>query len=743
MYLKSVEINGFKSFAKKSFFDFNSPISAIVGPNGSGKSNVAEAFRFVLGEQSMKSMRGKRGEDLIFNGSQDTPKASRASVKLVFDNSRRVFPTIDFSEVVLERAVHRDGTNEYSLNGGRVRLKDILELLSSAHIGASGHHIISQGEADRILSSNPKERKDMIEDALGLKAYQYKKEESERKLEKTRENMREVEGLRREITPHLKFLRKQMEKVARTEELRNTLSQAAAEFFGVETNFLSQELKKVSAEISPIKSELLNIHKNIQEARNKLEAGSKVHELSKDLQSAEKSREEIRQEINNVLRELGRLEGEASALKRVTEKAHTAISYDVAKTFLERLTELVGDLKVAALKGDVTQVKLQAEALEKQIKDFRNANQNDGGEEKNELLKLLSEKEKLSNNLVNLKKQEEEFVKQYTALSFDVEAEKEGSRSAEKAVYELLSKEKDLKGQELVLLQHERELTMRSDELKRNMAEVGALVGRAFLEEVSKKVTRGNFAPEEFETKRKEIERMKVRFEEAGIGGTADIEKEFNEVSERDAFLEKELVDLNSSAESLQNLIAELSEKLENDFELGLTKINKAFEEFFAILFGGGHANLVVKSVKKKVKKTEDDEEVEGEVADPESQDGEREESGIDINVSLPRKKTSGLMMLSGGERALTSIALIFAMSQVNPPPFIILDETDAALDEANSRRYGEMVENLAAKSQLIVITHNRETMSHAGVIYGVTMGGSGISKVLSISFADAEAVAK
>src|SRR5689334_14403498 len=130
MYLKSIEITGFKSFAKKSFFDFNSPISAIVGPNGSGKSNVSEAFRFVLGEQSMKSMRGKRGEDLIFNGSQDTPKGSRATVKLTFDNSRRVFPTIDFSEVVLERTVSRDGTNDYSLNGSKVRLKDIFELLS-------------------------------------------------------------------------------------------------------------------------------------------------------------------------------------------------------------------------------------------------------------------------------------------------------------------------------------------------------------------------------------------------------------------------------------------------------------------------------------------------------------------------------------------------------------------------------------------------------------------------------------
>ena len=119
------------------------------------------------------------------------------------------------------------------------------------------------------------------------------------------------------------------------------------------------------------------------------------------------------------------------------------------------------------------------------------------------------------------------------------------------------------------------------------------------------------------------------------------------------------------------------------------------------------------------------------------------EQTGIDIAVSLPRKKIRGLVMLSGGERALTSIALLFAVSQVNPPPFMILDETDAALDEANSRKYGDMLENLSEVSQLIVITHNRETMSRAGVLYGVTMDGDATSKLLSVKLEEAEAIAK
>src|SRR5438552_6807158 len=141
--LKRLEIVGFKSFAKKTVLDFSSATTSIVGPNGSGKSNVAEAFRFALGEQSMKSMRGKRAEDLIWGGSHSMPRANRAAVVIVFDNSRRAFK-IDFDEVTIERAVFRDGTSEYSINGSRVRLRDIAELLASANIGETGHHIISQ-----------------------------------------------------------------------------------------------------------------------------------------------------------------------------------------------------------------------------------------------------------------------------------------------------------------------------------------------------------------------------------------------------------------------------------------------------------------------------------------------------------------------------------------------------------------------------------------------------------------------
>jgi chromosome segregation protein len=250
------------------------------------------------------------------------------------------------------------------------------------------------------------------------------------------------------------------------------------------------------------------------------------------------------------------------------------------------------------------------------------------------------------------------------------------------------------------------------------------------------------------EERKRQIEKGKVRLEDAGVGNGADVLKEFKETEERDLYLAKELLDLEKAAESLTLLIADLDQRLTTEFKEGIHKINSQFQEFFALMFGGGTASLEVIREKKRKRKDvglaalEGDEAVALAIEEAEAAEEEGHE-GVEIQVTLPRKKIRGLEMLSGGERALTSIALLFAISQVNPPPFIILDETDAALDEANSRKYGDMIENLSKLSQLILITHNRETMSRAGVLYGVTMGAEGASKLLSIQFDQAVLVAK
>lgn len=702
MYLKSIELSGFKSFAKKNGFEFNSPISAIVGPNGSGKSNVAEAFRFVLGEQSIKSMRGKRGEDLIWNGSTDSPRAGRASVKVVFDNSRKVFD-FDFPEVSIERVVHRDGLNEYSVNGSQVRLKDVLELLASAHIGSSGHHIISQGEADKILSATPKDRKAMVEDALGLKIYQYKRLESERKLKKTFENIGQVEALRKEIAPHLRFLSKQVEKLEKTEAERNELQVLALEYFKREDVYLSNLRETLAKERKPIDEAIKKLSKESEEAK-------KVVEFESSLNKA-------REEKDDLMRELGKLDGLIFSEERLVENEKKLAASDEHKTV--RLKE------VESLFQEVSLLQTIAEVFAK-IKDFiRDRKHNTDS-------KLIAEAE------ARIKDFKGKRIELEKALKIAREKEIQISE-AEKALLLTKSLENELSSKLSVVKAREERLQLEEQEFKRELEEVAHITGAEVLR-FKDFDAKGEEDRAKQDERKHTIQRLKIRLEDANIAGMGEIQKEYRDTSERDAFLERELSDLHKSAETLEEIVKDLEKRLAMEFSSGLEKINKEFEKLFSTMFGGGEAELILTKEVGKRSNLGNLERLDLEEAD---EDDESIEEGLDIKVNLPKKKIKGLMMLSGGERALTSIALIFAISQVNPPPFIILDETDAALDESNSRKYGDLVEILSKKSQLILITHNRETMSRAGIIYGVTMGSNGVSKLLSISFDQAVEVAK
>jgi len=723
MHLKQLEISGFKSFAKKTSFDFDSRVVGIVGPNGSGKSNVAESIRFVLGEQSMKSMRGKRGEDMIWNGSNQVPRMSRASVSITFDNASR-FLNIDFDEVIIERVVHRDGTNEYRLNGSTVRLKDILELLAGANIGQTGHHIISQGEADKILAASPKDRREMLEDALGLKVFQYKKDESTRKLERTEENMRQVEALRREVAPHLRFLRKQVEKIQKAETLREEAKTRFAAFFAREDAYLQKEKRSLEVVQKEKKVALESIVGEVNSAKQAL-ADAPGDVRAKEIVRISDELEAVRGEKNGALRTAARLEGQIEALQnagiestisaqelsRLIEEAEAEMNS--ARTALDTLVSFAQNLlqRLRSLMDQGNGAKSEIESLQKQRVEAQEKEQ------------TLSQKESaLARELENIRKELD-----------DVKAEE---RDQERLVFELTARERDVR-HELSMLQSQLDrLSLEEDEFKRELTEAATLIGREVLRYENHMVD--EISRDEQEKEKRELQKIKIRIEEMGAGGGDDVLREFKEAQEREEHLEKELTDLETSKESLKTLITELDEELRARFKEGLTEINTQFSHFFSLMFDGGSASLVLTKEPVRRPRSLEDEDDNG-IPD----DMEKTIEGIDISLTIPRKRIRSLTMLSGGERALTSIALIFAMSSVNPPPFVVLDETDAALDEANSRRYGDMVEQLAKKSQLVVITHNRETMSRAGILYGVTMGDSGVSKVLSVKLEEAVQVAK
>jgi chromosome segregation protein len=732
MYLKSIELTGFKSFGKKISLEFGSRIAAIVGPNGSGKSNVADGFRFVLGEQSMKSMRGKRGEDMIWGGSPALPRMNRAAVKLIFDNSKRLLD-IDFSDVILERIVHRDGQNEYLLNGSQVRLKDVIRLLAGANIGGSGYQIISQGEADRILNASPRERREMVEDALGLKLYQHKKAESERKLEETAVNIDKTKSLRRELAPHLKFLQVQVEKIEKAREMKEELAELLRDYLARENAWITMESTRLSDEIEEIAGMIRELEARLREAqktKGKKDDGARDAMLH-ELEGLQRKLSDARQKREDIVRELGRAEG---ALEATNVTVETIVPAPHVRDFVRSVSET---LEMAEATEDISRIRSLLSDVRARIATFI------GGLSSMAPITNKEAEDAVSRLGANLKKAEEEESR----LAVEMEKVRGEMTRVREAAFEAekdeVAAEAELRGAQsrLIALKAEKEhVALEKRRYEEEVREGIALIGSAITGWERSEVPEGALSEErsEQEKRRRAVERLKIKIEEAGVGGGDAVMKEFKQTEERDAFLAKELEDLEKSSRALLDIIAELEETIDERFQDGLKHINEALDAFFAKLFGGGHAKLFVEEP-RRVRRAR------GEDMDEMDEVPEEEElyAGLSIDVSLPRKKIRGLEVLSGGERALTSIALIFSMSQVNPPPFLILDETDAALDEANSRRYADMIMELGKKSQLIVITHNRATMSAAGELYGVTMGQDGVSKVLSVKLEEAERVAK
>lgn len=750
MYLTSLELTGFKSFAKKTELDFTAPITAVVGPNGSGKTNVSDGLRFVLGEQSSKAMRGKRGEDLIWNGSQALARGNRAAVKVVFDNHSRLF-TIDVDEVVVERVVHRDGANEYTLNGSRVRLKDVSELLAQANIGSSGHHLISQGEADRVLSVSPRERRAFIEDALGLRLYHYRIEDARRKLERTEENKRQVILLRKEHAPHLSFLERQMEKIARARSLREELREAYRGYFIRERLFMLLEKERLAG----LRDEPERALKEVCKERDALPETAHV--------VADTSLFRLRGEREAALRVLREKKAEASLLVGRLEGQLELLS---AKEEEAREERPVPFADIAAIRDEAAQEAHRAitegESMERWRSAFHTFVERLRGlletyartEPKEEVARrdLMVRKEEALHALTELEREERAHEAELKTMR-DAEAEeRETYHASKERRLELIARERELQADLERIRVREEEYGKREEAFGREVDEAVALIGeeaRDLARHDMVEAGRADIAPEEvleedaeaLLKRRRDLERLKVRLEEAGAANAADIEKEYTEAKERDAFHMRELEDLEQAHLSLEQVIADLEAELSRKFGEGIARISTEFQKFFQIIFDGGTAEIFPVEEKKARRAHE--------FLDGDSDDTSEEEmvaeteQGVDVSISLPNKRLKGLTMLSGGERALTSIALIFAMAEVSAPPFILLDETDAALDEANSRRYGDMVEALSKKSQLILITHNRETMSRAGILYGVTMGSDGVSRLLSVKFDDAIKVAK
>jgi len=753
MYLKSLHIVGFKSFAQKVHLEFPHGMTAVVGPNGSGKSNLVEALRWVMGEQSMKSLRAKKSEELIYTGSANVPRQSRAEVEITLDNTDRVFP-LDFDEVVITRKVFRDGESEYLLNRSQVRLKDIIEGLAKARIGVSGYSVIGQGLADALLDASPMERKDMIDEALGLKEFQLKKKESLDKLKQTKNNIAQSDAIVGELTPHLRFLRRQAGKIEQRKIIEEHLKDVILFFCAKELEILEtahlgfdQERKSITQNIARAQEELSATEQLLAKQSAVGEGGVslEIEKLQEDLNAWQDKKMSHERDLARVEVQLAVQESKRQATEDIPVTKEYIVS--ALRNIYTALSSMDAVEDIGVLRGGVKNAIALFNTLIAEIESGKKTVQRD-----------ISPIEEAINTL---SKEKEAIIIRRNEADANIMSARNAMREKQRGISDERQKIFDLKDRqhakrmelskcndELVMVgEREQRLISRKRDFEQEMAflnetEQQMVNEKKVFEKLSIRDRKETLESFDADALRREIEKLKARLEVAQ-DVDPDIEKEYEETKTRYEFLVAQLEDLKKSSETLKEIIKELDDRIETIFKDGFKVVNEEFNKFFRMLFSGGKASLVRKTqVAIKVKSPEEGTEEET-ISDEQQPEEllEEKEAGIEISVDLPGKRVHSAEALSGGERSLTSVALLFALVSFASPPFLVVDEVDAALDESNSFRFAKILKDLSMKTQFIAITHNRETMRQSDVLYGLTMNKDGISNMLSIRFEEAEKV--
>lgn len=922
MFLKSLEVFGFKSFVDRTRIEFSEGITALVGPNGCGKSNVVDAVKWVLGEQSAKNMRAEKMEDIIFNGTETRKALNVAEITLTIANENGLLP-LDVSEIMIKRRLYRSGESEYYINNTQVKLKDVRELFWDTGVGKAAYSVMEQGKIDQILSSKPEDRRYLFEEAAGITRFKAKRAEAERKLERTEENMRQVEGIMGEVKRSYDTLKVQAEKAVKCRSLREEIFNYELDIqllklksFTIDRDRRANELKKVEtlrneakADIDAINASLaenmeevnamevrfvalqkeiygLAVEKNEKDKQAKqlnerhteikqklsvLEGRKSMQEerieiLREDIDTQEASLHQNRRRVDEITSNINSFEDNITlAGTQITENDKQAADYEnqilevenqriVYQKDLESITEdIVTELdsklkdagyssancaaakeKVDTLLGKINAVAVGRKNIFNDFIAIKGPSERDIDKFAQGAVQAFSELEELSSQLgqaINeyaasspqfiddflapegiitkkrsidrkigeldqrvadfkekiaaLKSQNSQLVvkiDEYRSTLEDLRIQKAQMhtqiQSAEDKIRIL---RRDLASQENVLRDLENEIfteNKRFEELHQQVleieGEIASIEHKGFaltseLENLEKDISSRNSDVSgkkesvkqktadmakyqvqlekytlELATNETEIKNLKENFRDTHSRDLMEFEErmftittpsaelreklsasrqamkelgnvnlsapeEFQEAKERYDFLSSQIADLQKAKDDLQRITEEIRAESTELFLATYNKIKKNFHNMFRRLFGGGRAELKLLNPNNVL------------------------ESGVDIFAQPPGKKLENIALLSGGEKTMTAVALLFATYMVRPSPFCLLDEIDAALDEQNVSRFIHTLRDFANVSQYIVITHNKKTVSGAGTVLGVTMEESGVSKIITI----------
>lgn len=926
MFLKSVELYGFKSFADRTKFEFSDGITSLLGPNGSGKSNVVDSIKWVLGTQAPSAIRAGKREDVIFNGTDFRKPMPMCEVILTLNNEEH-FLNIDAAEVEIKRRMFRNGDNEYYINRTRALLRDVKELFMDTGVGKSSYSILEQGKIDQILSLKPEDRRYIFEEASGISKFKQQSDDAAKKLQKTDDNMAQVELLLREAEKVYNSRKGQLDKVlkhrelsARKEALEVDLQLSYVQSLTKLKQYREEEQKKFEEEAAQIDATMdtvragltkqqdeldelrhqrdvlsESLHRN-EERLNSFDAQIKIYndrydevsQRSKDAEiKAQQYRDRIEKDNLRLEEKLGMLDSLAQNIeltrtsiekaseeieKLQADKIRHQLDIDDLNKLIEglsdervKITQQISDLandianrleenikgsgyssvvrakaekklfeelarakkilgerieflrQISSVNFD-SKVFTQAlddadESLLTELDEIKGLFQEYSGtiptfldefvapqgtlakkagldssleqsyaketESRNRIADLNAEIERLGRMLIlkesdlrDLRDDEIQFRSQHSALKdsiadlkrslqqmeFDFSDASHSLEAEQDKVNEVLEMIDDVKNRKKEAL----------EDIKQIKTEIGALT--ISIEEMSNKIASENSQFQEKFNRRQELiseiaravenvrnlgEQIQSRYTEFfdntgkslkefndheitaavdDIKNELDLvkkriqdlgyinymaEDEYNEAKKNFDFYSKNMDDLNKAKADLEEVIAEIKRQSEEMFLQTYNQIADNFQEMYSTLFGGGRAEL----------RLTDDENV--------------LESGIDIFAQPPGKKLLNMQLLSGGERSMTAVALLFATYMVKPSPFCILDEIDAALDARNIGAFLRVLEKFDDKSQFIIITHNKNTVLGSNSLLGVTQQELGVSKMIGYRLEDIKDIDK
>ena len=863
MYLKAVNINGFKSFSENTNIDFTNKVNVVVGPNGSGKSNVVDAISWVLGTQSPGTLRTNKMEDVIFAGTEKLSQKGFAEVNLNFEVDADKFNGTD--EISIGRKLYRDGQSEYFMNGLNCRLLDIQEFLSDVGIGKQQHTIISQGQIAEILNSKPEDHRITIEEAAGILPFKLKKDKALRRIESGEKEIKRAKDVIREIKKQLKPLKEQAEQATVHEESVNKLKQLKIKFnilnyqkYNNKNKIIKNELIKINKDLEDISNSI----KNQKELKNKINddlgenisLGSLYKDYSnKILNNAEKIKNIIQisnERVDNIERaQLKNSQEKETNKNKILDNSNLVSSLSSQLIFkknilneksnkLETLnTELLDVIKKQSLNLEINEAlieneikyineylsekeysnknnKSRLEILEKdkeisemliskheetlsinkiddlnfskaknkiisvinrEIENIKKTNINLSNETESKVVILEQKIEQL--NLINNKDEfKEELKLQKEKYNLDIKKIEKEVSNLSSQIIEITEKIKYLNNENEVLantinsnkdqnyiknIQKLNDLSTTASEMYRKLKESSEILrntgdkydekygdNNKNIQDIDNDLEKYNNLYYNLKDQKsnlliKESENSNMSSTHYSYltnieGLTLDEINSYEEINEKEDelinniktcedtiesigvvnYLAKEdyealntryteiqesIDDLLLTKKELNSHIKEIESEITFRIESSFNSISINFAEIFEKLFPGGVGTLQLTNKDNLL------------------------ETGIEISAQPRGKKVKKLSLLSGGERSLAAIAFLFAIFKSFPSPFYILDEVEAALDDANLHRMIDLLDYLKNDAQFIIVTHQQQTMQAGDILYGVTMEpGSG-----------------